>query len=246
MNVLSSIAPLELSQEAKSPWIQFVICFTLSFLCIFFAYSIWTKSIVGKKEELLNGLIEYQKKDSLYSSNLREYEKLFSIVTNESSKCLIRSKISDIEFLKCENLIKKEVIDRYIEFYGKQSAKIYTVLIVLFFFIVCFVYLQILLIIKILKIEYLNSKSYPYCESCGRALNRILMNYGTERNGQISQCFCIDCYQNGKFVFPSITLDEMEKRVQKEMESKCYSKKQIERRLKKLHKLKRWKLATRY
>lgn len=63
MNVLSSIAPLELSQEAKSPWIQFVICFTLSFLCIFFAYSIWTKSIVGKKEELLNGLIEYQKKE---------------------------------------------------------------------------------------------------------------------------------------------------------------------------------------
>ena len=33
--------------------------------------------------------------------------------------------------------------------------------------------------------------------------------YGTEKNGELSADYCTYCYQNGAFVDPSITMEEM-------------------------------------
>ena len=46
-----------------------------------------------------------------------------------------------------------------------------------------------------------------FCNSCGRPIVRE--DYGTNKDGSPNDEFCIDCYQNGEYTEPDITLDEM-------------------------------------
>lgn len=49
-----------------------------------------------------------------------------------------------------------------------------------------------------------------YCQSCGMPLTyKNIDMRGTEFNGLKNEEYCEKCYQNGDFVFPSITYDEM-------------------------------------
>ena len=47
------------------------------------------------------------------------------------------------------------------------------------------------------------------CQSCGMGLSEEAGNFGKEKNGSTNSEFCRFCYQNGGFVNPDQTLEEM-------------------------------------
>lgn len=46
-----------------------------------------------------------------------------------------------------------------------------------------------------------------YCQSCGMPMSEEL--YGTELNNKKNQEYCIYCYENGSFKYPSLTMEQM-------------------------------------
>jgi hypothetical protein len=57
-----------------------------------------------------------------------------------------------------------------------------------------------------------------FCNSCGRPI--VKEDYGTNADGSLNPEFCKDCYQNGAYTEPDITLEEMIVRKTKEMMDK--------------------------
>lgn len=57
------------------------------------------------------------------------------------------------------------------------------------------------------------SATYKNCQSCGMPLSKDPNGGGTEASGAKSTMYCSHCYQNGKFVLPDITLEQMQERV---------------------------------
>lgn len=57
-----------------------------------------------------------------------------------------------------------------------------------------------------------------FCNSCGRPI--VKEDYGTNKDGSLNSDYCIDCYQNGEFTEPDITLSEMITRKTLEMMEK--------------------------
>ncbi|NNF00788.1 MAG: transcriptional regulator [Pyrinomonadaceae bacterium] len=47
------------------------------------------------------------------------------------------------------------------------------------------------------------------CQSCGMPLSEEFGNFGKETDGSANSEFCSFCYQNGGFVNPDQTLEEM-------------------------------------
>ena len=58
---------------------------------------------------------------------------------------------------------------------------------------------------------------YKNCQSCGMPLSRDPKGGGTEANGTKSLMYCSNCYQNGRFTMPDITVDQMIERVKGKM-----------------------------
>ncbi|MHA1978925.1 MAG: zinc ribbon domain-containing protein [Candidatus Hodarchaeales archaeon] len=52
-----------------------------------------------------------------------------------------------------------------------------------------------------------NKPSSPTCQSCG--LSNELDEKGTEVDGTLNDDYCDECYEDGKFIEPEITLKEM-------------------------------------
>ena len=46
-----------------------------------------------------------------------------------------------------------------------------------------------------------------FCNSCGRPMGRN--DYGTNEDGSPNMDYCKDCFQNGEFTEPDITVNEM-------------------------------------
>ena len=57
-----------------------------------------------------------------------------------------------------------------------------------------------------------------FCNSCGRPI--VKKDYGTNEDGSPNPDYCIDCFQDGEFTEPDITLNEMIIRKSKEMMAK--------------------------
>ena len=57
-----------------------------------------------------------------------------------------------------------------------------------------------------------------FCNSCGRPI--VKADYGTNADGSLNDEYCKDCFQNGEFTEPDITLEEMITRKTKEMMKK--------------------------
>ncbi|MBP3225440.1 MAG: zinc ribbon domain-containing protein, partial [Methanobrevibacter sp.] len=57
-----------------------------------------------------------------------------------------------------------------------------------------------------------------FCNSCGRPI--VKEDYGTNEDGSLNPEFCKDCFQDGKYTEPDITLTEMIVRKSKEMMEK--------------------------
>ena len=64
---------------------------------------------------------------------------------------------------------------------------------------------------------------------------------GTEKDGSKSHEYCIYCYQQGKFINPDMTLEQMRLLVEKIMVERKIPSPIIEAGLKKLPSLNRWK-----
>lgn len=57
-----------------------------------------------------------------------------------------------------------------------------------------------------------------FCNSCGKPIGRD--DYGTNKDGSQNMDYCIDCFVDGEFREPDITLNEMIIRKSKEMMAK--------------------------
>lgn len=58
---------------------------------------------------------------------------------------------------------------------------------------------------------------YKSCQSCGMPLKRDANGGGTEADGSRSTRYCSHCYQDGDFVLPDITAEQMQARVRQKM-----------------------------
>jgi hypothetical protein len=54
---------------------------------------------------------------------------------------------------------------------------------------------------------------YKNCQSCGMPLKRDEQGGGTNADGSRSTMFCSHCYNNGQFVSPDLSADEMKELV---------------------------------
>ena len=52
-------------------------------------------------------------------------------------------------------------------------------------------------------------KKNKTCQSCSMPLKKDPMQGGTEKDGSKSEKYCSFCYQDGAFVAPDMTLEEM-------------------------------------
>ena len=50
-------------------------------------------------------------------------------------------------------------------------------------------------------------ETMAFCNSCGRPMGRN--DYGTNEDGSPNMDYCKDCFQNGEFTEPDITVNEM-------------------------------------
>lgn len=59
----------------------------------------------------------------------------------------------------------------------------------------------------------LMKKTNKNCQSCGMPLKRDQQGGGTNADGSRSTVYCSHCYQQGKFVLPDLTMEQMQARV---------------------------------
>jgi hypothetical protein len=92
---------------------------------------------------------------------------------------------------------------------------------------------------KLIEVE-IDSKvrKYRHCQSCGKNYSAVRVN-GKDKNGNYNPAFCIDCYDDGEFKEPVLTLKEFKLRTETILkQQKGYL---LKRRLKiKFEKLERW------
>ncbi|MCJ7759360.1 MAG: zinc ribbon domain-containing protein [Gillisia sp.] len=79
------------------------------------------------------------------------------------------------------------------------------------------------------------------CQSCGLPFTDE--SKGTDRDQTKSEDYCINCFQNGSFVEPSLSLRDMEARYfEKAEKNENLTLEEAEEALKILHTLKRWRI----
>ena len=81
-----------------------------------------------------------------------------------------------------------------------------------------------------------------FCQSCSMPIDDPAMR-GTEKDGSKSTEYCSYCYQNGVFINPNITLEEMKTIVKTQMEKRKIDNGIIDMALRSLPLLKRWRMA---
>lgn len=57
-----------------------------------------------------------------------------------------------------------------------------------------------------------------FCNSCGKPI--VKADCGTNKDGSLNEDYCKECYQNGEFTEPDLTLNEMIIRCSKKMMEK--------------------------
>lgn len=58
-----------------------------------------------------------------------------------------------------------------------------------------------------------------FCNSCGKPMSRT-DELGTNEDGSPNEYYCADCYQNGEFTEPNLTVEDMIVKKAKEMMNK--------------------------
>jgi hypothetical protein len=60
-------------------------------------------------------------------------------------------------------------------------------------------------------------EKYKNCQSCGMPLKRDEKGGGTNADGTRSMMYCSHCYENGRFVLPDISVEQMQARVREKI-----------------------------
>ena len=79
-----------------------------------------------------------------------------------------------------------------------------------------------------------------FCQSCSMPLDKPEV-LGTEKDGSKSNEYCTYCYQNGSFINPNMTLDEMKTLVKTQMGKMKMDAGVINMAVSSLPNLKRWR-----
>lgn len=79
-----------------------------------------------------------------------------------------------------------------------------------------------------------------FCQSCSMPLDKPELS-GTEKDGTKSKEYCLYCYQNGEFINPGMTLEEMKTLVKEQMEKMKMDTGIINLAVASLPGLKRWR-----
>lgn len=82
-----------------------------------------------------------------------------------------------------------------------------------------------------------------FCQSCSMPLDKPEL-CGTEKDGSKSNEYCIYCYQNGAFINPDMTLDEMKVIVVTQMKKMNLDDHITDMAVSSLPALKRWRDKT--
>ncbi len=82
------------------------------------------------------------------------------------------------------------------------------------------------------------AKKYRHCQSCGKNYSAVRLN-GKDKSGNYNPAFCIDCYDNGEFKEPDMTLNEFQLRTESivKQEKDYFTRKRLKQ---KFEKLERW------
>lgn len=80
----------------------------------------------------------------------------------------------------------------------------------------------------------------PFCQSCGMPLSKDKGGGATEADGSHSPDFCSNCYRDGRFTQPDITVEDMQERVLGRMREMRIPGFVARRFTKGIPKLKRW------
>ena len=82
-----------------------------------------------------------------------------------------------------------------------------------------------------------------FCQSCSMPIDDTALK-GTEKDGTKSNEYCTYCYQNGSFVNPNMTLNEMKILVKEQMEKRKMDSSIINMAVNSLPNLKRWRAKS--
>jgi hypothetical protein len=81
----------------------------------------------------------------------------------------------------------------------------------------------------------------PFCQSCGMPLSKDKGGGGTNSDGSKNPEYCSHCYQNGAFIEPDITLEQMQEKVRNMMKNDMHLPGFVARHFTKdMPNLKRW------
>jgi hypothetical protein len=86
-------------------------------------------------------------------------------------------------------------------------------------------------------------KKYKMCQSCSMPLSKDPAHGGTEPDGTKSLKYCSYCYDQGKFINPGMTVDEMKVLVKGKLKEMGFPGFIAGFFTKKVPKLERWKQA---
>lgn len=67
------------------------------------------------------------------------------------------------------------------------------------------------------------NKIYKNCQSCGMPNMHDTHDDGTNKDGTRSYKYCKDCYRDGSFLFPELTVSQMKSRVKRKLKNVGYS-----------------------
>jgi hypothetical protein len=78
------------------------------------------------------------------------------------------------------------------------------------------------------------------CQSCGMPLSRDEQGGGTNSDGSKSVEYCSHCYRAGAFTTPSLTVLEMQQRVETKLKELALPPAFVEAQIQRIPTLKRW------
>ena len=245
MDILPSVSSIKLDRSVHFCWLFFLLCSIVAFSLFKFAFSMKSE-MWSRIDDLGRMQCEIEKTALSCDQYLNYYIEQSSQATDIDTKFQLSQKIAEYENLKAQNDLERNYYQKQLTDFDEGLKSTLDRMLLCVLVMGLFVGLIALSLSRVLIVLYENSKVYTKCQSCGRTQNSVLMNFGTERDGTHSRCFCNQCYVTGKFINPNMTLEDMQSQVRKEMAEKGIPVKMIDKECQTINKLKRWVYARTY
>lgn len=245
MDILPSVSSIKLDRSVYFYWLIFLLCLFVVVSLFKFAFSMKSE-MWSRIDDLGRMQCDIEKTALSCDHYLNYYIEQSSQATDIDTKFQLSQKIAEYENLKAQNDLDRNYYQKQLTDFDEGLKSTLDRMLLCVLVMEIFMGLTGLSLGRVLIVQYENSKVYTKCQSCGRTQNSVLMNFGTERNGTHSRCFCSQCYATGKFINPNMILEAMQSQVRKEMAEKGIPVKMIDKECQTINKLKRWVYARTY